>query len=182
MAPCEECGYDWESLDRGEILPEVATLASEHALLLTSVPADLLRERTRPESWSPLEYACHVRDVLRVQRERIVLAQTEDTPEFAPMRRDERVTEDRYNDQDPFIASVEITVAARQLVGTLAALDDKGWLRTGVYPFPDPHVRTVEWIGRLITHELAHHLFDIRRQLALCRCHGVVPAGAGYAG
>jgi DinB superfamily len=169
VAPCEECGYEWESLDRGEILPEVATLASEHALLLTSVPADLLREHTRPESWSPLEYACHVRDVLRFQRERIALAQAEDTPEFVPMRRDERAVEERYNDQDPFIVSGEITIAARQLVGALAALDDKGWLRTGRYPSSDPEVRTVEWVGRRTAHELAHHLFDIRGLLALSR-------------
>lgn len=51
-------------------------------------------------TWSALEYTCHVRDVLAVQRERLVSALTEQRPLFAPMRRDERAVEQRYNEQD----------------------------------------------------------------------------------
>lgn len=164
-APCQECGYDWESLGRGQILLAVASLADEHSLLLTSVAGERLRDHPRPASWSPLEYGCHVRDVLRFQRERVALAQAEETPLFTSMRRDERAVEERYNDQDPLVVADEITAAARQLTEVLRALDDKGWLRTGIYPWPAPAVRTVEWIGRLTAHELTHHLFDARRLL-----------------
>jgi len=52
-----------------------------------------------------LEYACHVRDVLRFQRERVALAQAEDRPRFASMRRDERAVAERYNDQDPAVVA-----------------------------------------------------------------------------
>jgi S-DNA-T family DNA segregation ATPase FtsK/SpoIIIE len=165
VAPCDECGYDHESLDRGQVLRDVASLADEHRRLLTSVPAERLRDHPRPSSWSPLEYGCHVRDVLRVQSDRVALAQAEQTPRFAPMRRDERAADDRYNEQDPLVVAGEIVAAARQFAGTLRAMDGQGWLRTGIYPYPAPEERTVEWMGRHTAHELAHHLFDNRRLL-----------------
>src|SRR5260370_1338741 len=66
-----------------------------------------------PASWSALEYGCHVRDVLRFQRDRVALAQAEDTPEFVSMRRDDRVLEERYNEQYPTVVAAEIVTAAR---------------------------------------------------------------------
>jgi hypothetical protein len=58
-----------------------------------------------------------------------------------------------------------IEAGAGALTQTMMALDDAGWGRRGVYPWPAPEVRTVEWIGRRTVHELAHHLFDERRLL-----------------
>jgi S-DNA-T family DNA segregation ATPase FtsK/SpoIIIE len=166
MPGCAECGHDHESLLRAEILAVLPELAGAHARLLTSVSPEVLRAHPRAGSWSALEYGCHVRDVLRVQRERILLAQAEDVPRFATMRREERVAEDRYNEQDPSAVAAELTAAAAALAEVLAGLDDAGWLRTGVYNWPERAVRSVEWIGRHTTHELAHHLFDERRLLS----------------
>ena len=72
MVACDECGYDYESLGLSDILSVVPDLAAEHCRLLRSVPAEQLRADTRPGSWSPLEYGCHVRDMLRVQRDRVL--------------------------------------------------------------------------------------------------------------
>ncbi|MGN6677437.1 MAG: DinB family protein [Streptosporangiaceae bacterium] len=165
MVPCDECGYDYESLSRAEILPATRALAREHDELLRAVPVGRLREHTRPGSWSPLEYGCHVRDMLLVQHERVLLAQAEQMPRFASMRRDERAIEEAYNDQDPLVVADELTAAASSFAQVMSALDDAGWARSGVYPWPAPQVRTVEWIGRRTVHELAHHLFDNRRLL-----------------
>jgi DinB superfamily len=166
MQPCAECGYEYESLDRTQIGHEIDSLALEHCLLLTAVAARRLREHPKPDSWSALEYGCHVRDVLRFQRDRVGLAQMAQTPPFASMRRDERAIEERYNEQDPVRVAAELAAAAAQFIDALAALDDAGWLREGLYPWPEPRVRTVEWIGRRTAHELAHHLFDERRLLS----------------
>jgi len=165
MAPCQECGYDYESLSRTEILAVVPVMAGEHGKLLRSVSAERLRAHTRPGSWSPLEYACHVRDVLRVQHDRVLLSQSEEMPRFASMRRDERAVEERYNEQDPVAVGAAIAAAGSELTRTLEALDDAGWERAGVYPWPEPEIRTVLWIGQRTAHELAHHLFDNRRLL-----------------
>jgi hypothetical protein len=122
-----------------------------------------LRLRAHPIAgvWSALEYACHVRDVLRVQRERVRLAQTEDRPELTPMGREERVERDRYNEQAPGTVADELTAAAEQLVADLDALDERGWLRTVLYNWPTREERTVEWIAVHTVHELVHHLRDV---------------------
>lgn len=66
---CEECGFVWEDWSTyvlpgelrhiGQMWREALTAASPHPRL-----------RTRPEAGvrSPLEYACHPRDVLLTQR------------------------------------------------------------------------------------------------------------------
>ena len=72
---CQACGFVWEAWST-EVLPdelralgpqwrEAVEAASEHPRL---------RLRPQPEVWSPLEYACHVRDVLLMQRGRLYLA------------------------------------------------------------------------------------------------------------
>ncbi len=165
MTGCAECGYEFDSLDHRQVLDALTTLASEQRQLLDSVKPELLRAHPRPASWSMLEYGCHVRDVLGFQRERVMRALAEDVPLFPSMRRDERAVEEHYNDQDPTAVASELDGRARDLVATLGTLDEQGWLRRGVYPWPTREVRTVEWIGQRTVHELAHHLFDCRRLL-----------------
>ena len=148
---------------RGEIAPALRADAAALCARLADVPDATLRRRIRPEVWSPLEYACHVRDVLEVQRERVLLAQVEDEPEFVPMRRDERAVELRYNEQDPASVNEQIATAADALARTLEDLDAAGWERTGVYNYPTSQLRTVEWIGRHTVHELRHHTHDVER-------------------
>ena len=89
-SPCPECRYDYATLDHSQIITEVTSLADQHRQVLSSAPRERLSEHSRPDSWSPLEYGCHVRDVLRFQRERVMAAQAQDWPVFESMRRDER--------------------------------------------------------------------------------------------
>ena len=60
-----------------------------------------IRTRPGPRIWSALEYACHVRDVFLVLRERLYLALVEECPSFAPMYRDERASLARYGAEEP---------------------------------------------------------------------------------
>lgn len=115
--------------------------------------------------WAPLEYAAHVRDVVRVQRERISLALVHDVPTFASMRPEDRVVEDGYLDQDPEVVGEQIVGSADALAALLEALDDREWRRSGIYNWPTPEARDVAWIGRHTVHELVHHLFDVARSL-----------------
>ncbi|CAN5261382.1 hypothetical protein BH09ACT5_BH09ACT5_14520 [soil metagenome] len=61
--PCPECGFDATTFGA----PDVAALLRENA---RAWPAVLRRAdvRVRPDdaTWSPLEYAAHVRDVFRI--------------------------------------------------------------------------------------------------------------------
>lgn len=159
---CEECGFDYGSLGRPALPAAVREPVEAYRGWLAQ---DLGRLRRRPaaEVWSPLEYAAHVRHVLAVQRGRVLQAQVEDQPAFVPMRRDEVVTEQRYNAQDPAAVAEELAVAAEELAVTLESLDAAGWARTGIYNWPTTAVRTVEWVAVNTVHELRHHLADIAR-------------------
>ncbi len=164
MDHCDECGYQYASTPRQDIAPTFRALAQTYSERLMEGGDDALRSRPQPQTWSALEYACHVRDVLAVQRERIQLALAEDEPTFTPMGRDELVVERRYNAQQPKVVAQEITSAAEDLATSVEALDGPGWARTAVYAWPAPAVHTLEWVGRHTVHELIHHLLDIDRQ------------------
>jgi len=158
---CGECGYDYAALGRADLAAALRSFAGEHGARLVAHPTEQLRAHVRSGVWSALEYACHVRDLLGVQRARIALALVEDTPAFASMRRDERVAEERYNEQHPASVRSELLSAADRLAGELELLHEGGWRREGRYNWPVEAVRSVEWIARHTVHELVHHLRDI---------------------
>ncbi|MDQ6854795.1 MAG: DinB family protein [Actinomycetota bacterium] len=163
MDRCDECGFVYDTVARDDLPSALRELATAYVTVLGAHGNDVLRAHPISDTWSALEYSCHVRDVLRVQRERVLRALAEDEPAFPGMRRDERVTEERYNEQRPADVGRDITVAADEFGRMLASLDDDGWMRTGVYNWPTTQVRTVEWIGRHTIHEGEHHLQDIDR-------------------
>ena len=59
--PCPECGLDTSSFARADI--PALILANAAAWRAPLAARDAVR-RPRPDKWSPLEYGCHVRDVL----------------------------------------------------------------------------------------------------------------------
>jgi hypothetical protein len=161
MERCDECGYDYGIYERNEFARVVREGAARWRGRLLSTDDATLRRRPASGVWSPLEYACHLRDVFTVQRGRIDLALAEDAPDFVPMRRDERAVEERYNEQSPADVARELVDAAGAFATRLETLDDAGWARTGIYNYPTSQVRAVEWIGRHTIHEIEHHLHDI---------------------
>ena len=72
-AVCADCGFAWGGLPASSFGVALASLQQRYAERLTA-DAGSLRRRPAPDVWSPLEYACHVRDVLWAQRERVYLA------------------------------------------------------------------------------------------------------------
>lgn len=161
---CEECGFAYD-LDEARAAAEsiregVAALAD-----VVESGGDLVTSRSDPERWSPLEYACHVRDVLLVQRERVLRARREEAPTFAPMGRDERVEHDGYADQAPDDVARQLRDAALLLGGILDRLEPDEWERTVVYNYPAPWERSLRWVAVHTVHEVRHHLGDAREQL-----------------
>jgi S-DNA-T family DNA segregation ATPase FtsK/SpoIIIE len=165
---CGECDYDYDELERAELAPALRADARALTSLLSDA-ADQLRTRPAPNVWSALEYGCHVRDIFEVQRARIELALRVDHPAFAPMGRDERAVRDRYNEQPLGAVIGALLDQADELASVLEGLDDDGWARTGIYNYPAPADRTVEWIARHTLHEARHHERDIDQGLAQIR-------------
>ncbi len=162
---CRECGYSYDLDAATRSGDDIRVGVAELSRLMTTTARPALAGRTRPDLWSPLEYTCHVRDVLLVQRERVLLARRVDLPEAVPMGRDERVGHDGYAEQDPAQVAEELTAAARLLVNALDRLDAADWERRLVYTWPERGERTLRWVAAHTLHEVCHHLLDVRRQL-----------------
>ena len=165
MDRCSSCAFVYADLPVPEIATRLRVLAAEYPDRLAHVDDRPLRARPEPETWSALEYTCHVRDVFRMQRERVALTLTIEVPEYVPMGREERVVDERYNEQDVTVVLGDLVAAADELAIALEALDDAQWRRTGIYSWPERAERSLEWLGRHTTHEAMHHLRDVDRGL-----------------
>jgi hypothetical protein len=128
---------------------------------MSGVPDVVARQRPEPAVWSALEYLCHVRDVLIVQRDRAVLAQVEERPNFVRMYRDERVDLCHYASHDVGEVLNHVGMAAELCALVFDSLDEKAWSRPLIYNWPGPIERDVAWLGRHTAHEAEHHFQDI---------------------
>jgi hypothetical protein len=171
MTSCAQCHFVYEDLTADEApgaLRHGAREIRERLGTLLDEPGGVERLRTRPEAktWSALEYAGHVRDVLLTQHGRLYQALVEDTPAFSPMHRDERVALGGYDEEDPATTATEVTIAADLFARVLARLDTAGWSRKCIYNYERPIEVDVVWLARHSVHEVVHHLHDIDEVIA----------------
>lgn len=164
MERCEECRFEFETSDASLAGPAIVQGATRVSQMLTDPRANLVSRRV-PETWSPLEYGCHLRDVLIVQRERVLLARRADHPSPPLMGREERVEHDGYAEQEPTDVARQLTDAAALLANVLSRLGPEDWERVVVYDGLEPPERTLRWVALDTWHEVHHHLLDVQRQL-----------------
>jgi hypothetical protein len=160
---CDECGfeYDLEAAPRAGV--DIVTCAGEVGAVLRDDHVDR-RARPAADTWSVLEYGCHLRDVLLVQRERVLDARRVEAPSFRPMGRDERVDHDGYAEQDPVAVARQLEDAAAMFANVLDRLGPD-WDRTLVYNYPVRAERSLRWVAVHTVHETRHHALDVRRQV-----------------
>jgi hypothetical protein len=159
---CDACGFTYDLALARDAAERCRRLARELAAVLAQTPVETVRARPSPDTWSILEYACHVRDVLLVQRERVLLARRVADPEPPAMGRDDRVVHDGYAEQDPRDVSRQMIDAADLFANDLDRLDDEEWQRGIVYGYPPPpRRRSLAWLAVHTLHELQHHLRDV---------------------
>lgn len=154
--PCPECGFDAAAFDVTD-LP--ATFRANAGAWEQVLGQDDATSRPRPDKWSPVEYACHVRDVNRIfaQRTRQMLA--EHDPLFPDWDQDTTAVVDRYFEQDPATVADQLSVAADDVAGVYEALTDEQWQRPGRRSDGSPF--TVASLGRYHLHDTVHHLWDV---------------------
>lgn len=155
--PCSECGVDTSSFARGDIPAIISANAHswQQALTASADPA----ARPAAGTWSPVEYACHVRDLLVLCDYRLGLMLTQDDPDFANWDQDQAAITGRYGEQVPAEVVAQLTSAAATAVGRFARLTPSQWLRQGRRS--DGVNFTVESFGRHLVHEAVHHLYDV---------------------
>jgi len=156
---CPECGFDAELYSR----EDVAGLIRRNAKLWEQLLSDGLVTRVRPDqsTWSPLEYACHVRDVFSIFELRIGLMLTTQDPLFVNWDQDLSAITERYNEQDPVTVIDELAVAAETVARRLDGVQETQWQRPGRRS--DGAFFTVERISRYMIHDPIHHIWDVTR-------------------
>ncbi len=168
--PCPECQFDGDAVD--DVAGEIGALGRKFAAPLTRyLPGEdgpaLLRTRPEPDVWSPLEYACHVRDVLRLFDERTRLMADEPGVRLESWDHDAAVTDDAYNQADPAAVAGEIADATGRYADTLRSLEDAQWESSGERS--DGEIFTIDSLARYGLHEAKHHQLDIGRGLRSAR-------------
>jgi DNA segregation ATPase FtsK/SpoIIIE, S-DNA-T family len=174
MESCAQCDFSYDKLGVYEVPDALRFLGSAYRTRLTTGVHDageerVLRRRPEPQVWSALEYACHFRDVVLAQRERLYLALAEDTPRFCSIYRDERVIFARYSDDRIEDVACEVDMAAGLLARAFARLDEGQWQRRCIYGYPAPMQRSMAWLAQHTVHEGRHHLRDIDAGISAAR-------------
>jgi hypothetical protein len=156
--PCTECGFDPATIGYRDV-PELVRLNA------AAWPAELARPdaRDRPDdaTWSPLEYAAHVRDVFRVFEGRLALMLADDSPAFADWDQDATALADDYAAQRPDVVAAELVSAAESVASAFDAVPDGELGRTGLRS--DGSAFTIDSLARYFVHDPLHHLHDVRR-------------------
>lgn len=151
---CSECGY----------VPHDPAMTGER--LRAGVPrwtAVLERpgvaERPEPRVWSPLEYASHSRDLVRVLGERIAVMLEEEGAPFADYDGEAEAVRQEFWRNDPAEVAREISANTEATVEVLGRVSGEDWERTGLRGDGRPF--TITELSRYLLHDVEHHLHDV---------------------
>jgi DinB superfamily len=154
--PCLECGFDAATVAREDI----AVMIRENAAAWQPVLARA-RAARRPDgdTWSPLEYGCHVRDVYRIYDGRLERMLSEDNPTYPNWDQDATAEQDAYRKQNAARVGLELLDAAARIADRFDGVSGEQWARPGVRS--DGAHFTVESFARYLVHDPFHHLHDV---------------------
>lgn len=154
--PCPECGFDGPTFGTADVAAAVRSNAAAWPAVLERAAV-----RVRPDdaTWSPLEYAAHVRDVLRLYDYRLGLMLDENDPLYPNWDQDATAVAERYNEQEPAAVAAGLAAAAATLADRFDALTPEQWRRTGRRG--DGAVFTVQSFAVYLVHDLVHHRVDV---------------------
>ena len=154
--PCPECGFESVAREVSDLPDLLGTTTTAWTQVLARRD---VADRPRPGVWSPLEYACHVRDVHVLFAERVRLMLAEDVPTFANWDQDATAVERDYGSQDPDAVAAELAEASRAVAVLYASVTDDSRGRRGLRSNGDEF--TVESLGCYHLHDVVHHLHDV---------------------
>ncbi|MGW4739073.1 DinB family protein [Nocardia xishanensis] len=176
---CPECGFD-AAATAYEVVPALARDSADRLRAVLERPD--ARRRPDESTWSPLEYAAHVRDVCRIFAYRTAVATrtaavdprvpafdargltADETPDGLPVfsnwDQDATAIADRYDMQEPVAVSGELALAAEAAARAFEAVpvaDRDLRVRRG-----DGSFFTVDSLAKYFAHDLVHHVHDVR--------------------
>jgi hypothetical protein len=153
---CPDCGFDPRAVEHAQI--PALTRGYAEVLRAAALRPDAAT-RPAPATWSPLEYACHVRDVCSLFAHRLHRMLTEDDPLFDNWDQDVTALENRYWTQPPAEVAQQLDEQAATIAEAFAAVRADQWQRPGRRS--NGSLFTVDTFARYFLHDLAHHSWDV---------------------
>lgn len=117
------------------------------------------RDRPSPTVWSPVEYACHVRDTCRIFRERLELMLREDDPTFANWDQDATAVDEDYFHQVPAEVARQLATEAEATAAAFDAVRPDQWERPSRRSNGSRF--TVRTFAIYFLHDIEHHVHDV---------------------
>lgn len=154
--PCPECGFDSASASPSTVPGTVLGMLPRWNTVLER---DGVSVRPDGHTWSPLEYACHVRDVFGLFDERLDLMLREDNARFADWDQDKAAIEGDYANADPAEVARELAARGEQIAASFSNVQDSEWARTGARS--NGATFTVVTFAQYFLHDGVHHLHDV---------------------
>ena len=165
---CPECGVAAGEIPGAELGTRVRASVARWGEVLRR---DDVAVRPAPGVWSPLEYACHVRDVFGVFDGRLTAMLEDDLPTFANWDQDAAALAGEYDRQVPTLVAAELAAHGARLADGYDAVaaeaqaeaeDEDGaavWQRQGLRSNGSQF--TVLTLGQYMLHDVLHHLHDV---------------------
>ncbi|MDN4644489.1 DinB family protein [Arthrobacter sp. PsM3] len=154
--PCPECGFDASAATPATAAGMVESMLPRWRVALRRPDAT---ERADSNTWSVLEYACHVRDVFTLFDHRLGLMLSEDDARFADWDQDLTAVEKDYANADPAEVSAELTAEGGQIAAAFARVTEEQWSRKGTRSNGSEF--TVLTFAQYFLHDIVHHLHDV---------------------
>ncbi|MBB5918407.1 hypothetical protein BJY24_007319 [Nocardia transvalensis] len=176
-ATCPECGFDGPGTGYEQVPDLTRDAAARFAVVLRRPEAAV---RPDESTWSPLEYAAHVRDVCRIFTHRLDIALTgtgaapvadipaydpavtldsAGVPMFSNWDQDATATAARYGDQDPATVATALLAAAETVSRAFESVPPADRARAARRSNGSDF--TVDSMSRYFAHDLVHHLHDV---------------------
>jgi len=162
---CDECGFE-PAAYRDRALPAAIRAMGERWVVFVDASLSrrdgdaLMRSRPRPDTWTPLELACHVRDALDLAASRVEVTLRGELPQYATWDYQNLVEALGYGDDSPHDVAADIGVNAGRLADALSGADRKTWERSGTMR---GQRFTASGLTRFALHEGHHHLIEAER-------------------
>jgi DinB superfamily len=158
---CPQCGLHPGAQPTASLGPSLLKLAQLWRQFLVSADDSYLRSNPEPGVFSPIQYAAHVRDILRAYADRVILVMAEDEP-TVPQLNPTSEDWEAYNRLDAGQLADDLVAQAARLVELLAELTDEGWRRTFIRDGGRDGVVRYDLAGlaSYAVHEAHHHLLD----------------------
>ena len=154
--PCTQCGFDPSTVTPSTVPGSVESMLPRWRAVLRRPDA---AERPDGNTWSALEYACHVRDVFSLFDRRLNLMLTVDDARFENWDQDRTALDSDYAHADPAVVSAELTAEGEQVAASFARVEESQWGRTGLRSNGSEF--TVLTLAQYFLHDVVHHLADV---------------------